>query len=576
LIPGTLGLIRTLSVSIMFFLRFILMETHSSKGHELLKTDMRGDGVGSVMETGTSGPHRTRLAVTASASIAAGLSAAAVVGGVVLRWHRLGAQSLWFDEGFTALAASYSAANVIRFAQTDSQPPLYYLLQHYWDALFGTSEYAMRSLSAFVGTFSLPVFYFFTKKILKDSMAVALAMWLFAFSVMQLWFSQEARNYEIISFLALVSLYALALFMARRSIALFATIILSVTAGLYMHNMMFFYLLALNVAWLIYPSERSWTQRMKEVSLANVIVGLLYLPWVLSLFSQAARIHRGFWIPKPTATTLFGTLSFIAGFDLDYLAAVTGRVFQLSPYAIWICVVGGVSLLCAAMLAGGLLRVPKVERNKNISLLAYGLLPILAVFVLSQISTPLYGDRIFTSSSVVVPIVFAYPLALQKGRRRRMLYGFLATVLGVLTALSGFGYMRYQRKEDWRDATSSLLRIPESNRLIVFVPSGEEILFDYYAQRSRAMNPGVAKMALPTSYRDGFPPPKARIIADASDIDPLKLAVESRKYSEIDLVLSQGRRGATYDVVLNYLNQVLIRREEQQFQEVKIIRFQEP
>lgn len=528
------------------------------------------------METGTSGPPQSHRADTPSTLLAACLSAAAVIGGVVLRWHHLGAQSLWYDEGFTAMAANYSVADVIRFARIDIHPPLFYLLQHYWNALFGTSESALRALSAFFGTLSVAVFYFFAKKVLKDSMAVALAMWLFAFSVMQLAYSQEARSYEIASFFALVSLYALVLFLSRRSIALFATVVLSATAAIYLHNMMFFYLMALNVTWLIYSSDRSWTQRVKEVLLADVLVGLLYLPWAATLFSQAARLHRGFWIRKPTAATLSGTLSFIAGFYLDYLTIVAGRIFPLSSHAIWTCAAGGVSLLCAAMLAGGLWRVPKLERSKIISLLIYCLLPILAVFVLSRISTPLFIDRIFISSSVVVPIVFAYPVALQKGGGGRLVYGFLAIVLGVLTALSGFGYLRYEQKEDWRDATDKLLTIPESNRLILFVPSAEEIVFDYYAQRSPAMNPSVTRMALPVSYRDWYPTPKLKIKPDRNDINPLKLAVESRKYSEIDLVLSGGRLFPPYDAVLNYLNPIFTRQEEQQFYGVKVIRFLQP
>ena len=53
------------------------------------------------------------------------------------------------------------------------------------------------------------------------------------------------------------------LFLERRSAAIFATIVLASTASLYMHNMMLFYLLALNVAWFIYPSERAWAERAK-------------------------------------------------------------------------------------------------------------------------------------------------------------------------------------------------------------------------------------------------------------------------------------------------------------------------
>ncbi len=472
-------------------------------------------------------------------------------------------------------ASGLSPRNIVRFAQSSDHPPLYFLLQHYWGLLFGNSEYALRALSAFFGTLSLPVFYFLAKRVLKDSMAVALAMWLFAFSIMQVWYSREARTYELASFLALVGLYALVLFLERRSVALFAAIVLSVTASLYMHNMMVFYLLALNMIWLTYPSERTWMQRVREVLLADVLVGVLYLPWVPSLLTQVAVdvVQKHFWAPRPTVWTLLRTLTVIAGFDAEYLSWLPGRLLPLSPCRV--CVVGGAGLLFAVLVAGGLWRVPKADRSRNISLLLYCLLPILVVFVLSRITTPLFIDRIFTNSSAVVPIVFAYPLALQKGRNGRMLYGFLGIVLAAATALSGFGYLRYHEKDDWRGATSSLLRIPERHRLIVFISRMGEPLFDYYAQRSPAMGPGVAKMALPMSFLERFPPPLGREI-DASDINRLKLAVESRKYSEIDLVLSYESRDDPNELVLDYLSQVFIHQEEQRFTGIRIVRFLAP
>jgi uncharacterized membrane protein len=510
-------------------------------------------------------------------AIATGVTAVAVLSAVVLRWFHLGGQSLYVDEGQTNFAASLSPANIVRFAQSSDAPPLYFLLQHYWGVLFGNSEYALRALSAFFGTLSLPVFYFLAKRLLKDSMAVALAMWLFAFSIVQVWYSREARSYELVSFLALAGLYALVLFLERRSVTLFAAIVLSVTASLYMHNMVFFYLLALNVIWLTCPSERTWMQRMRELLLADVLVGVLYLPWVQSLLTQASVdvVQKYFWAPRPTVWTLLGTMRFIAGFDTEYLSWLPGRLLPLSSRTTWVLVVGGVSLLCAALLAGGLWRVPKADRSRNVSLLLYGLLPILAVFVFSRITTPLFIDRIFTNSSVVVPIVFAYPLALQRGRKGRMLYGFLGIVLAAATALSGFGYLRYHEKEDWRGAVSSLFRIPERNRLIVFIPRMGEPLFDYYAQRSPSMGLGLAKIALPVSYLESFPPPRGGQI-HASHLNRLKLAVESGKYSEIDLVLSYEWHDDPNETVLNYLSQVFIRGEEQRFIGIRIVRFMAP
>jgi hypothetical protein len=227
--------------------------------------------------------------------------------------------------------------------------------------------------------------------------------------------------------------------------------------------------------------------------------------------------------------------------------------------------------------AGGLWRVPRAERSRNIALLLYCLLPILLVFLLSQISTPVYIDRIFTNSSAVVPLVFAYPLALQKGRRGRILCGFLGIVLALTTALSGFGYLRDQEKEDWRGAATSLLRIPERNRLIVFVARSGEILFDYYAQRLPAMGPSVAKMGLPMGYREAFPPPRvAKPMMQRSDIKPLTLAVESKQYSEIDLVLSHEAMDDPNEMVLDYLSQAFSHQDEQRFYGIRIFRFLAP
>jgi len=177
---------------------------------------------------------------------------------------------------------------------------------------------------------------------------------------------------------------------------------------------------------------------------------------------------------------------------------------------------------------------------------------------------------ITTASSVVVPIVLAYPLPLQRWPKGRVLYGFLGILLAATTALSAFGFLRYQEKENWRDATTRLVEIPETNRLIVFVPPAGEILFDYCSQRSPAMRRGVVKIGLPASFR--IPAPPARITG-ANDIDGLKLTVESRKYSEIDLVLRHESLADPHGLALDYLNGTLIRYEEQRFYGVRIVRF---
>lgn len=301
---------------------------------------------------------RVRQAVVAGATIVAALT------GVVLRWFHLGRQSLWLDEGHTEYVSRLSPGDGIRFlAQTSAHPPLYFLLEHYWRALFGDSEFALRSLSAIFGTLSFPIFYLLAKKVLKDSTTVALAMWLFAFSVTQVWYSQEARPYELPSFLLLGALYALILFLEKRSAVLFATILLCVTASIYMQNMMIFYLLALNVVWLTFPSERTLKQHVGEIALLDILTALLYLPWTATLLRQIALVHASFWVPRPTVRTLLLTGPLIAGFYLDYLELLAARLLPLPAHALHTSVLAGAHLLSAALIARGILA--RVEGGKG-------------------------------------------------------------------------------------------------------------------------------------------------------------------------------------------------------------------
>ena len=278
------------------------------------------------------------------------LIAASMLIAVGLRWFHLGGLSLWWDESMTAIAARLSSPNVIRFVRADILPPFYFLLQHYWEVLFGNSETALRSLSAFCGTLSVPVFYLLAKKFLHDPMAVALAMWTFAFSEMQLWYSREARPYALLSFLALASIYSLIRFLENPSVKWFAIIVLAIDASLYSHTMMFFYLLGLNVTWLTYPSARDLMQRVKDVFLADVLALLLYLPWVPSLLAQVAAVHgaRGPGIlARPTLANFFSTMAVICGFNLEYLSAFAHRLLPIAPHALVLCVIVALSFLSA-------------------------------------------------------------------------------------------------------------------------------------------------------------------------------------------------------------------------------------
>ena len=68
-----------------------------------------------------------------------------------LRFYLLDGQSFWNDEGNSARIAERSLQLITEGAAGDIHPPLYYYLLHFWRSVFGSSEFALRSLSAALG-----------------------------------------------------------------------------------------------------------------------------------------------------------------------------------------------------------------------------------------------------------------------------------------------------------------------------------------------------------------------------------------------------------------------------------------
>jgi mannosyltransferase len=77
----------------------------------------------------------------------------------VLRFCCLDAQSLWNDEGTSVTVAQRDPMTIARNAAADIHPPLYYWALSGWVRMHGTSEPAVRSLSALLGVVLVALTY---------------------------------------------------------------------------------------------------------------------------------------------------------------------------------------------------------------------------------------------------------------------------------------------------------------------------------------------------------------------------------------------------------------------------------
>lgn len=132
--------------------------------------------------------------------------ACAVALGILLQFAALGTKSLWTDEIATVRVASRPTLDEVMEARQESerQPPLHYLLLHYWLRLAGTSDATARAPSALLAVASIVLICWLAYRLHGSSNAVYSPL-LLAGSPFLLLFGRMARYYSLSLFLGLLS-----------------------------------------------------------------------------------------------------------------------------------------------------------------------------------------------------------------------------------------------------------------------------------------------------------------------------------------------------------------------------------
>src|SRR6266545_2368737 len=124
-----------------------------------------------------------------------------------VRFFRIDAQSLWYDEGISAFQLTRSFAEILRAAALDTHPPLYYWTLKAWSEVFGASELGLRSLSAVSGVAAVGLTWLIGRK-LFGRLPATLAAVLLAVAPLGVYYSQEVRMYTQVTALAMLAAYA--------------------------------------------------------------------------------------------------------------------------------------------------------------------------------------------------------------------------------------------------------------------------------------------------------------------------------------------------------------------------------
>src|SRR5215203_2620309 len=138
--------------------------------------------------------------------------------GLASRLYRLGAQSLWLDEGGTwsEVTGRTGKGWLALFGELwskDAAYPLYHILLKAWVTLAGDSEWALRFPSALAGAAAVVVMYYAALELVRPTtddreppllrfsaspLLPLMAALLFAISPFALWYAQDAKVYSLL------------------------------------------------------------------------------------------------------------------------------------------------------------------------------------------------------------------------------------------------------------------------------------------------------------------------------------------------------------------------------------------
>jgi 4-amino-4-deoxy-L-arabinose transferase-like glycosyltransferase len=122
-----------------------------------------------------------------------------IVLAAAIRFATIATQSFWTDEALTAYEVQLPFGAMFHtVTHVETTPPLYFFLIWGWGKVLGTSEVALRSLSALGGCVLVPIAYLSARELVSRWAGVIAAAFV-AFNPFLIWYSQEARAYMLLA-----------------------------------------------------------------------------------------------------------------------------------------------------------------------------------------------------------------------------------------------------------------------------------------------------------------------------------------------------------------------------------------
>jgi mannosyltransferase len=412
----------------------------------------------------------------------------------LVRLNSLDFQSLWRDEvdaicfaqapllkslpqtalSFTPTCPPNIPDLVSSFTQSGFNGPLYFLLLRGWISLTGTSELALRFFSLLCGVISVALIITLGTRLFNRAIGL-IAGALLALSAYQVWYSQEAKMYTLITLLALAAIYFLRRAVEEGRIRFWIGVVVCTTVAMASHILAALLIPVEVVLFLLW-----WSHSRKHLLAGGLALLCVTVPYV------PLAIDRLKWVFEPADT---GFARYTFGALLSTLGgAYTRGIFSTLDESIVLIA----SATAAVIALFGLLLIDTPDRPASksdrivarLSLIAWAFIPAIIIALIS-INRPLFTDRYL----IWIQPAFYLAVALGVYALWRWWKPLAVVALSALLIVNAFGIVTQATtpsKSDFRSAAQAIGRAIKPGEAIVFQIPYVQYDFDFYFRRPYA------------------------------------------------------------------------------------------
>jgi mannosyltransferase len=386
--------------------------------------------------------------------------ASLVVVNIALKFFQVSDASIWLDEAHTANQALKSISEIISDSAKDQNPPLYFMVMHFWIKVFGISESGIRSFSILMSVITIPVLFYFAKENFNTKAAV-IASVLFTFSEQQIYFSLEARTYAFTGLLCIISFLLFFRLIKKPSVPVSLLLGFVNSLLIYSHFISCF-IIVVEIVCLFILLIKGDRKVFLYGILSLLLTVLLFIPWIGNLFKNIPKSGE-YWLAKPSFYNLKGLfISFSNG-------KISTVVFAM--------------LICLFVYFTRKKYFKKNQSAKNyvggLVLLLWFLLPVFADYLISGI-TPIFLNKYLLYSSIALYLLIGVSLSVLPipGFYKSMVAALVLILFIVNTKIKA------RKPEDWRSAAEFVRSKQSSQDVAILSAACVNMPFSYYYDKN--------------------------------------------------------------------------------------------